>query len=130
MTVISTALVVGADLSLEDEISALAAKLPRASRSICDTCRGEGRHSRSMGSFTCDDLAELGCEWQDDYFSGRFDRQCEDCNGAGKVKDIDYDRAEAEMPDALAAYCEKSNFLAQIDGEISAEYAAERRMGC
>lgn len=52
---------------------------------ICETCGGDGTSSAYLGAFTSDDIVELGEEWREDYFAGRFDRPCDECKGSGKV---------------------------------------------
>lgn len=52
---------------------------------ICDCCEGAGRSSAHLGSFTGEQLWELGQDWCEDYFDGRFDEPCADCSGTGKV---------------------------------------------
>lgn len=54
---------------------------------ICDSCEGDGKSSAYLGSFTRDEFDEhFDAEEADDYFAGRYDRRCEDCDGSGKVQ--------------------------------------------
>lgn len=50
---------------------------------ICCNCGGDGSHSRRLGVINPD-------EWTDEeleaYRCGAYDKPCEDCDGAGKVK--------------------------------------------
>lgn len=57
---------------------------------ICSQCAGEGKSSAYLGAFTRDQLEDEGHEFIEDYFAGRYDRPCETCGGAGKVKKPDY----------------------------------------
>ena len=54
--------------------------------SICDTCRGNGKHSRHLGAITESDREQ---HWSEDefegYMRGEYDMQCEVCKGTGKV---------------------------------------------
>jgi predicted methyltransferase len=97
-------------------------KLP-SGWAICCTCRGNGRHSIGMGSFTSSELAEQGQDWVEDYMAGRFDSSCEDCEGTGKVLEVDRDRCR---PDLLEAWDQE----AEEEAEFQSICEHERRMGC
>lgn len=56
---------------------------------ICSSCEGEGKSSAYLGAFTRDQLDEEGPEFIEDYFAGHYDRACDRCGGAGKVKVAD-----------------------------------------
>lgn len=50
---------------------------------ICPECRGDGHHAQHMGEINTD-------EWEPEelerYFDGEYDRTCDHCGGAGKVR--------------------------------------------
>ena len=91
---------------------------------ICDTCRGEGRHSLRFGAITAGDRAR---DWDhddfDNYMNGAYDVGCDYCNGTGKVREI----AEELLSDKCKKLLDD-----WWDQEIvhRAEMDAERRMGC
>jgi len=90
---------------------------------ICPCCNGNGTECGYLGSFSSEDMSDAGPDFADDYFSGAYDRQCDGCEGAGKVMYPDY----AKMTPAMAtAY----RLERQIDADMRAEEAAERRFGC
>lgn len=89
---------------------------------ICGQCQGNGSHSRDLGAYTGEEMAEQGPEWCEDYMAGHFDRECEVCRGSGKVREVDRDRAE---PAELALYDEHQD----AEARYAAECAHERRMG-
>lgn len=93
---------------------------------ICDTCDGEGKHSRAVerdgGGFTSSEWAEEDPDFREDYLAGRYDQPCDTCQGSGKVRVPDYDR----MPPALRALVEAHE---RDEAEYRAICAAERRMG-
>jgi hypothetical protein len=93
---------------------------------ICSCCRGEGTSSAYLGAITQSDR-EPGGSWDDpedfaEYMRGGYDRTCDACAGAGKVKVVDEDRC---APDLLAAWHEQR----KLDAELDAIERAERRMG-
>ena len=90
---------------------------------ICSACQGEGKSSAYLGAFTRDDLDQQGPEWCEDYFAGRLDRACETCDGAGKVRVVDWSKLTKQQ---------KADWNAQVraDREIRAEERMERMMGC
>jgi hypothetical protein len=58
---------------------------------ICPQCNGSGKSSAYLGAFTADEMNERDDEWREDYFAGRFDRQCETCVGhSGRIISPDY----------------------------------------
>lgn len=90
---------------------------------ICGTCRGEGTHAHGIGAITATEWAEdWDADERADYLAGHYDRRCEDCDGSGKVRTVDEDRAD---PDDLRAW--QDEMAARADAD--AEAAAERRMG-
>lgn len=89
---------------------------------ICSSCGGHGKSSAHLGAFTADEMAEEGPDFQDDYMSGFYDRTCDNCGGAGKVKVADL----AKMNPALR----KEYREAQAEDRAERrERAMERAMG-
>lgn len=94
---------------------------------ICTECKGEGHHSKDFGAFTSSDLDEWygdsseRDEFVSDYMSGRYDHTCTDCNGTGKVKDIDTDDPFIKQ--------EYESYMQEV-AECRAIEAAERAAGC
>lgn len=95
---------------------------------ICDTCRGDGSHSRRVepdGGFTSSEWAEACAdddEFADRYFSGGYDSPCEDCDSAGKVQVTDYDALSVEDRAEVEAYEREEAVARQNDAYV-------RRMG-
>lgn len=100
---------------------------------ICPACEGDALTTRHIecdgGGFTASEWADA-CDddpdFAEDYFGGRYDRPCPDCNGLGRVQVIDED-AELDWRRRilLKAYREQERDSAEID----AIQAAERRYG-
>jgi hypothetical protein len=68
---------------------------------ICDRCRGNGKHDHPAFSngITADEWN--GPDWdeesRDAYLSGRYDVQCGDCCGTGKVLEADWDNMDPDL---------------------------------
>jgi hypothetical protein len=105
--------------------------LPRSFKhwQICDRCNGEGAcliSGLEGVAFTADEFDEqFDYEERDRYFNGGYDRSCPDCNGTGKVLEVDLGKLENRAP-LLAK--ERLEWIV-AERECEAEYAAERRMG-
>lgn len=89
---------------------------------ICGACRGEGKSSAYLGAFTRSEMDEEGPEFLEDYMAGRYDRACDGCGGAGKVKRVDWSKLTKQQ---------KKDWNAQVraDRECAAEERMERLMG-
>lgn len=85
---------------------------------ICGTCDGDGAHSRHLGAMTQSDIDEWDPDAFEDYKAGAYDRQCETCDGAGKVKVADTDRMNA---DQLARWHEETRAEEEYEAEVRAE---------
>lgn len=70
---------------------------------ICDACSGKGSSSAYLGAFSGERLAEARAddEFWEDYMSGKLDRPCETCGGAGRVFVPDEDRCSPELLAAI-----------------------------
>jgi len=90
---------------------------------ICGACEGHGKSSAYLGAYTQSEMDEAGPEFHDAYMAGEYDRTCDACGGAGKVKIPDYSRMTKAQRAKWKAQC-------RADDEIAAEEAAERRFGC
>lgn len=73
---------------------------------ICDSCNGHGGSSAHLGVYTREELHELDDEFIDDYFSGRYNKSCNACDGTGKVKEIDYDSMPESVKKWIDDYCD------------------------
>lgn len=93
---------------------------------ICGGCEGHGKTSRHVecdgGGFTSSEWAEQDEDFREDYLAGRYDRACDECGGAGKVKVVDEERCK---PEDWKQYEEQMNDLDECD----AIHEMERRMG-
>jgi hypothetical protein len=100
---------------------------------ICGSCDGHATTTRHIecdgGGFTASEWADA-CgddpDFADDYFSGRYDRACPNCNGLGRVHTIDEDAVTGwRLKVLLQAYRKQQ----RDDADIDAIQRAERRMG-
>ena len=76
-----------------DEGEEFEAELP-TKWEICGDCRGEGKtylgwRAKDQPAFTAEDFDREGPDFREDYFSGRYDKDCPACSGTGKVLEVD-----------------------------------------
>ncbi len=90
---------------------------------ICDTCRGEGGHSRRLGVITSEDWDDWSDEDRAHYLSGGYDATCDRCGGSGKVRVLDMESAPADVQAWVEGY-ERDLYESE-----SIRYA-ERLAGC
>lgn len=90
---------------------------------ICDTCEGEGGHSRRFGAMTSEEFSEWDDDSREAYLSGRYDESCEACDGSGKVQELDTESLTEDARAWVEAY-ERAVY------EAAEAEAAERRWGC
>jgi hypothetical protein len=93
-------------------------------KAICPSCGGEGRYvnpSIDSNGITADEMYELGDDFRDDYMSGVYDVECQECHGANVVDCLD-ETAPIRMQYSWADW-ERSVY------EMRCERDAERRMG-
>lgn len=85
---------------------------------VCSACEGHGKSSAYLGAFTASDMDEAGPEFVEDYVNGFYDRACDSCGGAGKVKVPDY----SKMPKKdRAEFALQERASAEVDAEQRAE---------
>ncbi len=92
---------------------------------VCPSCRGTGRHVNPNidgNGITASEMDELGDDFREDYFNGVYDVQCQTCNGANVVDELDEDRCP---PDQLKDYLEQEAESAHCDAIQRAEQRAE-----
>ncbi len=90
---------------------------------ICDTCEGEGKHCQHLGAITQSEFSQWDQEEINSYFSGGYDKQCDDCKGLGKVLAYDWDAIDPEIVKKIEEQQEE-------DRRYQRERESERRMGC
>lgn len=88
---------------------------------ICGQCSGEGMSSAYLGAFTREDFDE-DPDFAVAYMDGVYDRPCERCSGAGKVKVVDVARLS---PDVRVQY----ENAVQEEREYNEMVRMEREMG-
>ena len=89
---------------------------------LCDCCRGSGKvvnPSIDAGGLTYEDFYD-DPDFEHDYFSGRYDVTCPECDGLRVI-------AVPDFPAWLQALIDDYD---RSDAEYVAERAAELRMGC
>jgi len=68
---------------------------------ICTNCKGEGHHVhdalRVMTSSEWHEACYDDDEFAEGYMRGNYDVPCEDCNGSGKVREVDEARLTPEQ---------------------------------
>lgn len=90
---------------------------------ICECCRGEGSHALHGMAIDSDTWNfSWDYEEREAYLSGGYDTPCGECNGNGKVREVDWDYVD---PDIKKHWEEWEHDRWQMDMEM----AAERRMG-
>ena len=92
---------------------------------VCTGCDGRGKYVNpgiDAGGITGSEMAELGTEFEESYFSGRFDITCQGCDGK-RVRLVEiWERVPEEIKDKI---------LAEEEGAMqdAAWERAERMMG-
>jgi hypothetical protein len=98
---------------------------------ICSRCSGNGTHVNPNidgNGITSSEWAEWDEDEREGYFSGRYDVQCEDCSGSGKILEIDHERFEAQHPAAYAIWNESEQEDESFRQMWADEAKWERRM--
>lgn len=92
---------------------------------ICPTCNGNGKHvnpSIDGNGISASDECWQDEGFEEDYFQGRYDVTCHECNGRNVVDEIDAVACPAEL---LAQWMDYCNGIAE-DRAIQSQ---EQRMG-
>ena len=90
---------------------------------ICDYCRGNGGHSNHMGVISNDKWNDWDDDERDDYLCGRYDTNCDKCDGTGKVRELNL----ADMPSEIGEWIER--YRADYYESAQVSYY-ERLAGC
>lgn len=92
---------------------------------VCPTCRGRGLSSAYLGTFTAEDMAE-DPDFARDYAAGRYDRECETCDGLRVVLVPDRARmTEAQRAAWDADEADRRMCRAEEEGERRMLYGME-----
>lgn len=114
-------------IRVTDEGDEVEVALP-AKFEVCQTCEGRGKHVNPAidgNGLSREDFDE-DPDFREDYFSGVYDVQCEECGGRTTVLVVDEAAVKAQgLQSALEAYYEQG----REEASYQAECAAERRMG-
>lgn len=86
---------------------------------ICNHCRGEGKSSAYLGAFSGTQMRDEDPDFEADYFAGHYDRTCEECNGTGKIKEIDEARVTKEQ---MALYEKEARIESEMEREAYNEW--------
>lgn len=89
---------------------------------ICSSRDGHGKSTRYLGAFSAEQMRE-DPDFAEDYFSGAYDRACDDCAGSGKEKVADLSKMNKADREAWHAQCRD---IAEMHAIHRAETAAER----
>lgn len=98
----------------------------KTTREICYLCNGDGKHvnpSIDSNGITGEEMAELGEDFREEYFSGVYDVVCYACKGRNWTHVVDPDNSDPAGIEAWYRWQEdESNYRAEVE--------AERRAGC
>ena len=86
----------------------------------CFTCNGNGRTTSHIepdgGGFTSNEWSEMDDDFRENYFAGNYDRNCDVCNGTGKIEEETFTECmcchEAFDKPQIEPYCSESCYLA------------------
>jgi hypothetical protein len=112
---------------LDEETAEIEVELP-AKNEVCGRCGGDGKHTNPAidGNGISREDFDQDPDFEQAYFSGRYDVTCEECGGNRVVPVVDAASCRAQgLEKELAAYYEYRREMRAMDREI----AAERRMG-
>ena len=98
----------------------------KTSIEVCGLCGGTGTHvnpSIDSNGITGEEMAELGDDFRESYFSGVYDVICYECKGRNVVDAVDCENSD---PVAIKAWHDWLDF----ESSYAAGCEAERRAGC
>jgi len=110
------------DFSYTDEEGTEITEALPAIWEICDTCSGDGHHCQHLGAITESEFSQWDQDEVGSYFSGGYDKTCEECKGKGKVLAFNLDAISSEMQKLIFEAEEE-------DRRDRMERESERRMG-
>lgn len=87
---------------------------------VCDVCEGKGSYvNRNIdgNGITSSEWEEAGEEFQEDYMSGKYDVQCEECKGLRVILFVDEDALLPEEKSMYEEFCTYEDRCAQFDYE-------------
>lgn len=92
---------------------------------VCPTCDGHGKHSHAVdgNGITDSEWEEWDHEEREDYFAGRYDQTCEECNGKRVIQVVDIDAIPEEARKQYIQY------LGDIESEQRATQYERRFVG-
>lgn len=95
---------------------------------VCPTCEGSGKvlaDGMRGHAYTWDEMEDLGEDFIDDYFAGRYDVPCDECHGLRVTAEPITEGLSERDQARLEAHYEEL----QHEWEMRREMEAERRMG-
>jgi RecJ-like exonuclease len=99
---------------------------------ICSCCEGHGQVENPAFSngFTSSEWNDLDDDFKEEYMSGRYDVQCQECKGTGRVLVPDVARLAFSHKRQLVIVRREQREETSAIRAINAEMAAERAFGC
>lgn len=76
---------------------------------ICESCRGNGSHSKHLGVISSENWNEWSDEDQNFYMSGGYDKTCDLCDGSGKIKELDVESLPEDVQEFIEQYYKDVN---------------------
>ena len=107
----------------EDEEDERTVRLP-VEYEVCGTCRGKGTHVNpaiDSNGLTSEDFAD-DPDFREEYFSGAYDQECNECHGEKVVPVVDETQADARDLKELREW-------QSMEAESRAERESELRHG-
>lgn len=88
-----------------------------AKRILCPCCDGDRVSSEHLGAFTSDEMHEQGQDFKENYFSGRYDQQCTECEGKGYIEVVDIDQLTDCQHEDYQGYIQAGQEIAAIEAD-------------
>ena len=94
---------------------------------MCNKCEGKGKHVNDAidGHGISREEFDQDPDFEEAYFSGRYDVTCEECNGLRVEAIIDEDKLSAKQKEVFELYIDQQ----QCDAYNRAEQLYEQKMG-